>query len=210
MSANDPPDWTQDICVRIGQALLTVESRTLTAPRIAEATGLANINRAVEPMVEAGMLESRPPPPARPGTRGRRPSKAYFLPDAALADLQAALARTHPVGQFRAGQQAVFARAGEGRVADLYAALASSSALARASWFSVFDGEPQEIGVVFAGEGAVANALELMTELDTADVRARRVAVSDLGGIEMLVVRARRAARAGQRNMMRRATREAS
>jgi hypothetical protein len=202
-------DWSHDARLVIGQTLLTATERTLTAPEIALATGRTNVKRTADEMVDAGLLENRPPPPAtkRPG---RPPTAAYFLPDACAKDLEEELARRHPVGRLQKGQHIVFAEAGATQIAGLFEALEVSSALARASWFALLDGEPQEMAIVFAGSGAVEGAVDLMAELRGAELRARRSALTNAGSIERLAARTRRAASASRHARHGRSTRGAS
>lgn len=205
----EPLNWSHEACRVIGQVLLSASSRTLTAPEIANATGRANVKRTADEMVDAGLLEHRPPPQAVGRKPGRRATVAYHLPHAGAGDLRAELEHRHPVGQVQAGQQIVLAEVGPAQVASLFETLDASPILASASWFALLDSEPQELAIVFSGPDAAAGALDLMAELRGAQLQARRAALTDAGPVQQLIVRTRHAARAAHRARIARATREA-
>jgi hypothetical protein len=191
---------------------LAGDSRTLTAPEIADVRGIhsSNVKRDAEEMVAAGLLERRRPASPWPGTRGRRATVAYFLPDAGADAVRARKADAESPGRMRRGMQVVFAGAGQAQIAELLEALAVGAALGQASWFALCEGEPQELAIAFDGEHAVEAASDLMAELRGAHLSARRAAVSEVLPADRLVHRARRTARAARKARMARATREAS
>jgi hypothetical protein len=201
-------DWSNEVHREIGRALLLDSSQSLTAPEIASATGRANVKRSADEMVEAGLLERQPPPSRRSKTPGRPVTALYHLPDASAQDLRTEIARLRPVGQMERGHHIILAEAGEAQVASLFETLDASEALVSASWFALFDGEPQELAIVFAGVDALDGALDLMAELRGAELRARRTSVTGLGSIEQLATSSAKARRASRRARMARATRD--
>jgi len=209
----DDLSWSNALCRRIGNALFVTEGRTLTAPEISERIGRAAVKAKADEMVKAGLLEHRTPHSATPGqvkAAGRPPTVAFFLPDASVFGLREALAREHPTGRMEQGQHVVFVEAGGVGIANLFEALDASSALAKASWFTRCDGEPQELAIVFAGDDAADAALELMMEFRGSKLRTRRVVLGSPGSSEQLIMQARRAARAARRSRLAHATRQAS
>ncbi len=209
----DDLSWSNALCRRIGHALLVTEGRTLTAPEISERIGRAAVKAKADEMVKAGLLDHQAPPSAPPGqvkAAGRPPTVAFFLPDASVVGLREALAREHPTGRMEQGQHVVFVEAGGAAIVDLFEALDASSALAKASWFAMCDGESQELAIIFAGDDAADGALELMMEFRGSKLRTRRVVLGSLGSSEQLIRQARRAAKAARRSRFARATREAS
>ncbi len=201
-------DWSNDVHREIGRVLLLDASQTLTAPEIAGATGRANVKRSADEMVEAGLLERQAPPPRSSKSPGRPVTALYHLPDASAQDLRAEMARLRPVGQMNPGHHIVLAEAGEAQIASLFETLAASEVLMSASWFALFDGEPQELAIVFVGVDALDGALDLMTELRGAELRARRAAITGLGSIEQLATNSAKAQRVSQRARIARATRD--
>lgn len=182
-------------------------------PEIGERIGRAAVKSKADEMVDAGLLEHRTPPSAAPGqvkTAGRPPTVALFLPDASVFDLQEALAREHPTGRMERGQHIVFVDAGGTAIANLFEALDASSALAKASWFTMCDGEPQELAIVFAGDDAADDALDLVMELRGVQAKNETCCPGSLGSSEQLIMQARRAARTTRRSRLAHATREAS
>ena len=209
--AADQSEWDRPAWLAIGRALLTAEGRTLTAPAIATAYygHSSNYKRECEAMADAGLLERRQPGPREPGARGRPASVAYFLPEASAASVAARSAERFPAGLLEPGMQIVFAEAGHEQISSLLEALAAGDALAQASWFALFDSEPQEYAIAFRGDEALEFAADLMAELGGAALRARRSTITEVQPIERLVQRARRSARAARKARVARATREA-
>jgi len=198
IAASERRDWSNDAWLEIGLTLLTEESRTLTAPEIARRTGRNNVKRSAMAMVAARLLEERSP--AAQGGRGRRATIAFHLPEHAIEEVRAQRDQRHPRGLMRHGQQIVLAEVGEPAIPDLFGTLAASQALVRASWFALLDGDPQALAIVFDGPDAAHSALDLMTELLTAKLRARRTALSSIGSIEELTRRNKQRTRAAWRS----------
>lgn len=205
-------EWDRRAWLAIGRVLLGADERKLTAPKIATALHAhpSNVKRDAEAMVEAGLLERRPPDERQRGERGRAATAAYFLPDDGAMAVRAREVEPHTPGLMERGIQLVYAEAGQAQIAPLLEALATEGALVQASWFALCDGEPQEFAIAFTGEEAIESAADLMAELRGADLRARRATVTEVLPIERLAQRARRTARAARRGRMARATREAS
>jgi hypothetical protein len=202
-------DWSRETHAEIGQTLLRYGGGPLTASQLERATGRKNAKRTADEMVAARLLERDAPQPREGRARGRPPSAEYRLVSDAVDALRNELARSNPPGVLNQGQHVVFAEAGGSQIASLFEVLASSEAIARASWFALLDGEPQELAVAFGGDGdALGGALDLMAELRGARLAARRSVVVGLGSSESLVIRSARASRAARRARLGRATRE--
>jgi hypothetical protein len=204
--------WDRESWLAIGRVLLVADERTLTAPEIAATRGVRSSSRIkaeADAMVEAGLLERRPPPARGEGIPGRGPQCAYFLP---LASAHAVGTRTpaqERAGLLRAGMQLVFADAGSEQTVRLLQALASAGSLRRAVWFALCDGEPQQYAIAFAGDEAIEAATDLMAELRGAELRAQRANVTEVQSIDRLAQRAKRSARGARKAKRARATRQA-
>ena len=202
-------DWSRGTHAEIGRALLVRGGGPLTPSLLAHATGRKNAGRTAEDMVLGGLLVRDEPPKDDGHARGRPPSVAYRLVSDAVDALRDELARSDPPGVLSRGQHVVFAEAGAAQLVPLFEALASSEAIARASWFALLDGQPQELAVAFGGDrNALGGALDLMAELCGASLTARRSVVVGLGSSESLGAQSARVSCSAQGARLSRGTRE--
>ena len=206
MSGMDASPWSSATRQAIGRALLAAGRSGLTVAELALATSrdASNTRRTADAMVRDGLLVSCA---ARrvDGALGRPANLAYTLAQGQLEALEQAA--TREIGQLAAGQQLVFAEASDEQLEDLFHVLAAGSPAARATWCALADGDRQEYLVAFEGDDAASAAVDLMTSLAAAEVRCRRLAVSELMPAVSLLRRAQAATRAAQQVRMRRATR---
>lgn len=188
--------------MRIGKVLLDAPGRTMTAQEISKAGGGTNVGRKGAQMAAVGLLEPRDPPPPEAKGPGRRAEKAFHLPEGQVDAVTAAIAaQAAPTGSLAAGQQLVFADVGN--LSALMEALDVSELLAKASWFALCDGQPQEYVVAFVDPDAVPNAQALVAELQGARLAARRASVTQVDDAGALVAEAKTAATASRRARMR-------
>jgi hypothetical protein len=201
--------WRRNTWRDIGAALLVAPQDTLTAPELA---GLlrrdaSNVKKDAEALVELGALK-RCPAPERPSTvRGKKPDASYQL--VAIQSLEAALDVELPTGQVRSGQQFVFIDALSDPL-EVSSVLGNAEGLTKAAWYSTCDGDTQECLVVFDGEHATSDALDLMAILAGARIPARRAVIGDVGSIAQLAQLSRRRERLGRRARLASDTRRAA
>jgi hypothetical protein len=202
----EEPDWTQAPCVRIGRVLLNAPHRILTAAEIQDRGGGPNVARTAKRLVEAGMLmEERPAPLPEAKGPGRQAAKAFHLPDDQVDRVKAVLAAQAPsAGQLVNAQQLVFADIGNGRIPALMEALDAAPALAKAAWFTLCDGQPQEYVIAFSGADAVSSAQALVVELQAGGLTARRASIAQVGDAATLATDVHAGAIASRKARMRR------
>jgi hypothetical protein len=151
----------------------------MSAGEIAAALGKdhSNTRAAARAMARAGLLDERPCTRERNGP-GRTAESEFSLGETHVAELERVIAETAEPGTLRSGQQLVFAPSEA--LAEMSEALGAAGFGARGSWAALCDGEPQECMMVFDGPDAVRAAVDLMGMLRAAEVRCRRVGLTEL------------------------------
>jgi hypothetical protein len=110
----------------------------------------------------------------------------------------------------RTGDQVVWADVACRALPELFHVLSDSESLGRAVWSAVVDGSKQEFAIVFRGDGATGDALDLLGLLAAARIDARRTAVSEVAEAGRLREHAVQRTAASRRARLARDTREAS
>jgi hypothetical protein len=200
----ETPNWAKPPCLRIAKVLLEAQDRTLTAPEITERGGGQNVARAASKLLEAKMLIERDPPVRAAKGPGRRVERAFHLPEDQMEAVRAAIAaQAAPAGQLTRAQQLVFADAGN--LSALMEAFDVSELVARAAWFCLCDGQPQEYVIAFSGDDALTTAQAVVAELQAAGLTARRVTVAQVDDADSLAAQAQTAASVSRKARMRNA-----
>jgi len=176
MSPRPGPGWTTRARLDIASALLDAGNAPLVPSELARPSRRdpSNVRDEAEALAGDGYLVRTAAPPRRgPGAKAKC---AYVLPEDQVTAVRQLVApgRARP-GEVRAGQRLIFADAR--RTGDLFAVLATARGAAETAWSALLDGEPQEYLLAF-DESRLDSALDLVRELQGADVRCRHVHVT--------------------------------
>lgn len=203
--------WSGTVRLAIGAALLRGDPAGVTSGQVADAAGRhqSNVAKMLERLIEEGLVVRVPVPPAAraPKRPGRLPRCAYALAPGQHDPLERAIASRTLPGTLHAAQQLVFAEATAERIDDLQHVLLDAAGADGVEWGAICDGERQEFLLVLEGPRAATAAADLMGQLAAAQVRCRRVTLTQLLSSTELRDHARAATRAAQRVRVRRATR---
>jgi hypothetical protein len=203
--------WHRATWREIGRVLLAHGGVPMTATDIAKKTrkDQSNTRKLARAMARHGLIdEVRPNKTA--SSRGRPPETAFALAEQHVESLEEALTASIEPGTLRRGQQLVLAEASSDGHADLLDALTEAGFGARGRWSALIDGDRQEYVMVFEGEDAARDAIDLMGMLAAAEMRCRRITVTDVLPAHELVARSRETARNARRLRLRRETRRAA